>query len=51
MKRLVLVLLATALAACAMTPPLPPECEGALVPINGVGTVGVGGEHEARPSR
>lgn len=51
MKRLVLVVLMTALAACATSPPLPPECDGALVPINGVVSASVGGEHEARPER
>jgi predicted small lipoprotein YifL len=34
MKRLSLLLLVAALVGCASKPPLPPECEGDLVPIN-----------------
>jgi len=35
-KRIVVCVLAVAwlVAACSVTPPRPPECEGALEPIN-----------------
>jgi len=35
MVRLRFILLLAVLAGCASNPPLPPECEGELTPING----------------
>jgi len=34
MKSLALVIASAVLAACGTKPPLPPDCQGELVPIN-----------------
>lgn len=50
MHRLCLILAVAALAGCASSPPLPPECEGTLVPINGAAQrPAQGGGDAARP--
>jgi hypothetical protein len=47
--RLHVLLLVIGLVACATKPPLPPECEGELVPINPVSSTATqGNSHAAR---
>lgn len=49
MKHLCLVVLATIVTGCASGPPLPPECEGPLVPINAIQPASPGGPDATRP--
>ena len=52
MKHFLAIALGAALLGCGTRPPLPPECEGALSPINGqtsVSTAGLTHEPRANP--
>ncbi|MDM0058970.1 hypothetical protein [Variovorax fucosicus] len=52
MKHLLVIALAAALLGCGTRPPLPPECEGALSPINNqssASTAGATRESRANP--
>ena len=49
-ERLCLLLLVAILAGCASKPPLPPECEGDLVPINAGANTSMQGSNDAARS-
>ncbi len=49
MKYLFVVFACASLVGCGTRPPFPPECEGALIPINGPsGPAVAGAMHESR---
>ena len=49
MRYLIALSALAALAACGTKPPLPPDCEGALSPINAqVSAANTGAIHESR---
>ena len=49
MKRFVLLLMTALMSGCGTRPPLPPECEGALSPINAqIAARTTGAIHESR---